>query len=360
MRIAQIAPIIESVPPKKYGGTERVVSALTEQLVKMGHDVTLFASGDSQTSAKLISIYPKSLREVKIEDMYGLNYWQLLNIGTAFKMQDQFDIIHDHNGHSSLPTANIAKTPIVMTLHGAFDARSKKLYEALNSPHFVAISKAQRKSAPNLNYAGIVYNGLEMNDYPFSETDEGYLLFVGRISFEKGLHHAINVAQYLNLPLIIAAKLDTSDVIYFEEYIKPRLSDQIKWIGEVDQLQRNELMSKAICLLHPITWKEPFGLTMIEAMACGCPVIAFNKGSIPEIIKNGKTGYIVEDAEEMIDAVANIKSINRAFCREYVLGRFNCENMAKGYEQIYTKVVKQHLRSKRRELNKQLLAQNIH
>lgn len=339
MRIAQVAPIVERVPPKKYGGTERVVHSLTEELVKRGHEVTLFASGDSKTSAKLISVYPKSLREVKLKDLYGQNIWTMLNIGLAYSQADSFDIIHDHVGHPSLPTANISPTPVVMTLHGAFTAENKRIFETLKKPYFVSISESQAKSAPNVNYAGNVYNGLPMENYPFSEENDGYLLFVGRISMEKGVHHAIEVAQYLDLPLIIAAKLESVDLPYFNEYVGPRLSENIKWIGEVDEAERNILMSKALCFLHPVTWKEPFGLTMIEAMACGCPVVALNKGSIPEVVENGRSGYVVNDIDEMIDAVNHIKRIDRAECRQYSLENFSATRMAEGYEKIYEKII---------------------
>lgn len=339
MKIAQIAPIIERVPPKKYGGTERVVYALTEELVKRGHKVTLFASGDSLTSAELVSVYPKALREAKIKDLYGLNVYTVMNIGLAYSRQNEFDIIHDHNGHLSLPTANIAKTPVVMTLHGAFSPENKRLFETLNRLHYVSISHAQAQSAPKLNYAGNVYNGLYMEHYPFGEEDAGYLLFVGRISMEKGVHVAIDVAEYLNLPLIIAAKLESVDLPYFNEYIGPRLSETVKWIGEVDENERNRLMSKALCTLHPITWKEPFGLTMIEAMACGSPVVGMNKGSVPEIIKDGISGFVVNDTDEMIEAVSRIKTIDRAQCRTYALENFGAVNMADGYERVYREIL---------------------
>lgn len=339
MKIAQVAPIIERVPPKKYGGTERVVYNLTEELVKMGHQVTLFASGDSETSAKLFSVYPKALREVRVDDIYGMNYWSLLNIGMAYEKQDEFDIIHDHNGHLSLPAANISKTPTVITLHGAFTAQNKPLFQAMNKPYYVSISDSQTHPAPKLHYAGTVYNGLNMENYPFSKSHDGYLLFVGRISMEKGVHIAIEAAQFLNLPLIIAAKLEAVDMPYFQEYVGPKLSDQIKWIGEVDEEERNKLMSKALCFLHPVTWREPFGLTLIEALACGCPVVAMNKGSIPEIVENGKTGYVVEDVDEMIEAVNQIYKIDRGYCRKYALEKFSARRMAEGYVRVYEKII---------------------
>lgn len=342
MKIAQIAPVIERVPPEKYGGTERIVHALTEELTEMGHQVTLFATGDSKTSAKLVSVYPRALRKAKIDNLYGANAWTLLNIGLAYKMQSQFDIIHDHNNDISLPVATLATTPVVMTIHGAFNENVKKIFQVLNSVNIVTVSKAQAEPLPNLNYAGNVYHGLDMAKYPFSEANDGYLLFVGRISMEKGVHHAIEVANQLDLPLIIAAKLEFQaphDIAYFHEYIEPKLSDQIRWVGEVDEAERNKLMSKALCFLHPITWREPFGLTVIESMACGCPVVAFNKGSTPEIIVDGKTGYVVKDVQEMVEAVKKIKLINRRICRQHSLSNFNSKRMAKEYEAIYKKVL---------------------
>jgi glycosyltransferase involved in cell wall biosynthesis len=347
MKIAQIAPLIERVPPKKYGGTERVIHDLTEELVRRGHDVTLFASGDSETSAKLVSVYPKALREVKMKDIYGSNIWGLLNIGIAYQLQEEFDVIHDHNWYLSLPTANLSQTPTVMTLHGPLTNENRSTFEAMDNINYVSISKSQTFGAPNLNYTGTVYNGLNMDHYPVSKKDGGYLLFVGRIAREKGVHIAIEMAQKLNLPLIIAAKVDKiipEDVRYFNQLIKPKLSDQIRWIGEIEEEERNELMSKALCFLHPVTWREPFGLTLIESMACGAPVVAFNLGSIPEIITEGKTGFIVSTKDEMLQAIKNIKKIDRLECSRITKEKFSARNMAKGYEEVYAKVMakKQH------------------
>ena len=339
MRIAQIAPIVERVPPKKYGGTERMVHALIEELVQRGHDVTLFASGDSQTSAKLESVYPRGIREAKIKDLYGVNPWTLLNLGLAYEMQDEFDIIHDHLAPVSIPTANIATTPVVMTMHGAFNAQNKKLFQSMQGPHIVTISESQMYSLPSLNHAGTVYNGLPMEHYPFGAEMGEYLLFVGRISMEKGTHIAIDVAQQLDLPLVIAAKVDDHDIGYFKEYVEPRLSDRIQWIGEVNEEERNKLMMNARCFLHPITWREPFGLVLIEALATGCPVVAFDKGSIPEIIDTGVTGYVVQDLDTMIEAVENIGAIDRAECRKRALNNFSAKRMADGYEAVYRKIL---------------------
>lgn len=338
MRIAQIAPIIERVPPRKYGGTERVVSALTEELVRRGHEVTLFASGDSITSARLVSIYPRALREAKLKDLYGTNTWTLFNIGTAYERQDEFDIIHDHNSFLSIATANIARTPVVMTVHGPFTPENRHIFKSLRKPHIVTISDAQA-TVPDLNYAGTVYNGLDLASYPFSTEHDGYLLFVGRISQEKGLHLAIELALNVNMPLIIAAKLDDVDRSYFQQYVEPYLSEKIRWIGEVDEEERNQLMSRAFCLVHAATWREPFGLTLIEAMACGCPVLGTNIGSIPEIVVHGKTGYVVSSVEEMIDAVYAMDAIDRTECRRHALDTFSASRMADGYERIYEKAM---------------------
>ncbi|MBX4189080.1 glycosyltransferase family 4 protein [Candidatus Parcubacteria bacterium] len=338
MKIAQIAPIIERIPPKKYGGTERVVHTLTEELVRRGHEVTLFASGDSLTSAKLFSIYPRALREAKLKEIYGLNTWTLFNIGEAYAHQQEFDIMHDHNGYISLPTANICETPVVMTYHGPFTVENRHIFRKLSRPYLVTISKSQA-IVPGLNYIDTIYNGLDLAHYPFSNDHEGYLLFVGRISMEKGVHNAIQIALNLDLPLIIAAKLDDVDQPYFHTYVEPYLSEKITWIGEVDEAERNHLMSRALCFIHAITWREPFGLTLIEAMACGCPVVAFNIGSIPEIIVHGKTGFTVNTMEEMIDAVLSIGSIDRAQCREHALSNFNEKKMADGYERVYKQIL---------------------
>ncbi len=334
MRIAQIAPLIESVPPKAYGGTERVVHTLAEHLVRMGHDVTLFASGDSVTAGRLHSVYPVSLREAKLRPDTATSL-ALLNIGKAFELQDEFDIIHDHTG-LSMPVANIARTPSLITLHGNITSDDKRVLESFKHPLLNSISHAQARTIRHLdNYTGNVYNGLDMEEYPFSREDDGYLLLVGRLSEEKGIHQAIEAAQYLNLPLLIAAKLDNADRDYFRKYVRPRISGRVRWVGEVDEEKRNQLMKKARCLLHPALWEEPFGLVLIEAMACGCPVIAYERGSIPEVIVHKKTGFIVQDIHEMIAAIQHVHEIDRAACRDHALSNFSGRLMAESYLKIY-------------------------
>lgn len=347
MRIAINSPIIERIPAKKYGGTERVIYALTEELVKMGHKVTLFASGDSITSAKLVSVFPRALREPGsgVSDIYGPNGWSMMNIGLPYTMQEEFDIIHEHHNIIAAPTANLSKTPVVMTIHGALDVdpSHSALYEAFNNINYVSISNSQARPAPKMNWAGTVYNGTLYGDYTFQKTPGDYLLFVGRISQQKGVHHAIEVAQKLDMPLIIAAKLENADgnIQYFKEKIEPHLNDKIRWIGEVDEKERNELMKNALCFLHPVTWSEPFGLTLAESMACGCPVVAFAKGSIPEIILNGKTGFVVNTVDEMVEAVKKVHTINREDCHTYALDNFNPRKMAEEYVKIYEKILAQ-------------------
>lgn len=343
LKIAQIAPIWYRVPPKEYGGIERVVYDLTEELVEMGHDVTLFASGDSETSAKLVSYTPKGLVEAGKRSFQVSNSYYLQHIGKTYEMYKEFDIIHDHINSVNLPAANFIKTPVVVTMHGPITAERRKIFETYKNVNYVGISKSQTKYFPDINVVGTVYNGLDMSNYPFGSKDKGYLLFVGRIAKVKGVHFAIEVARKLDMPLIIAAKLDGRDKKYFEKYVKPYLNSKIKWIGEVTQKERNNLFKNALCLINPINWKEPFGLTMIEAMACGCPVVAFNNGSASEIIQNGQTGFVVEDFDEMVMAVKRVKEINRRECRDYSLGNFNSKRMAQGYERIYRNIIEDRL-----------------
>ena len=337
MKIAQLAALIERIPPRRYGGVERFVNYLTEELVRRGHDVTLFATADSKTKAKLISSAPHPLREMHAADTTAFT---LLNVAKVYKNSARFDIIHNQLDYYALPTADLSTTPTITTLHGPINPENKQIYEEYKNQNFVSISNAQRIGADHLNWVSTIYHGIPVENFRFGAKPKDYLLYVGRISLEKGTHIAMNVAVTLNKKLIIAAKLDKADIDYFNQYVAPRLYNKnISWIGEVTDNERNKLMSSALCLLHPVTWPEPFGLTLIEAMACGCPVIAFREGSIPEIVINKKTGFVVEKEKEMIHAVEKISSISRPACRKHIEKNFNLKKMVDAYEKLYYKIV---------------------
>lgn len=344
MKIAQIVPTIERTPPKKYGGTERVAYALTEELVARGHEVTLFATGDSITSAHLKYIHPKSLREAGVKNLYGYsghNSWTLAHVGYAYEMQHMFDIIHDHTDFASFALAHCSKTPVVVTLHNVISPEDRLLFDHLSNPYYVLISQAQGKYLRKDHTVGVVHNGLDLGSYPFSSQHDGYLLYVGQLTPFKGAHRAVQIARRTGLPLILAAKLEDQYRNYFDTQIKPYLNQKIVWIGEVNEAQRNSLMKKALCFLHPISWREPFGLTLIEAMACGCPVVAYNSGSIPEIVWHKKTGYVVNSIDEAVQAVGRIDRIDRALCRSHVLKHFSTQIMTDEYEAVYSRILDQ-------------------
>ena len=337
MKIAQLASLVERIPPKRYGGIERFVHYLTEELVRRGHAVTLFATADSKTKGKLISSAPRPLREMYVADTTAFT---LLNVAKVYKNSGQFDIIHNQLDYYTLPTAALSTTPTIPTLHGPINPENKQIYDQYKDHRFVSISNAQRRGADNLNWVSTIYHGIPVEKFRFGAKPKDYLLYVGRISLEKGTHTAMNVATTLNKKLIIAAKLDKADIDYFNQYVAPRLYNKnISWVGEVTDNERDKLMSNALCLLHPVTWPEPFGLTMIEAMACGCPVVAFREGSIPEIVINKRTGFVVEKEKEMIHAVEKISSISRQACRKHIEKNFNLKRMVDSYEKLYYEIV---------------------
>jgi glycosyltransferase involved in cell wall biosynthesis len=266
-------------------------------------------------------------------------------LGRVYQHAREFDIIHDHMDTRALPFAELSPTPVVLTLHGNLYPEVWPLYEEFKRPYLVSISKSLQQSQPqSFNHVGVVYNGLALENTPFNAEHGSYLLFVGRICREKGTHHAITIAERLDLPLIIAAKLERSeqDRRYFRKYVRPRLNEKIKWIGEVNDTEKYELMKNALCFLHPITWSEPFGLTLIESMATGTPVVAFAKGSIPEIIDHGTTGFVVNTLNEMEAAVKNVTSLDRTASRQRVLTYFNEKAMTDGYEAVYKKILANH------------------
>jgi glycosyltransferase involved in cell wall biosynthesis len=333
-----IAPLEMRVPPIGYGGTELVVSLLTEELVKSGHDVTLFASGDSVTSAKLVSVCPEFLRGKQREK----SIYNLRNVVACLERATGFDIIHNHTLLEGLSLAGLTRTPMLTTLHGDLKNDWRQLFLDYKGWYNTISNSAKRLLPEKDQFAGVVYNAIDVKSYPFNDSPGEYMLFLARMSREKGPHLAIEVSRRLNRKLILAGNIDTVDEQYFREEVLPRVdNDLIKFVGEADNKMKRDLMSGAICLLAPITWDEPFGLFLVEAMACGTPVIIFNRGSAPEVVKNGETGYVVDTIEEMVRVVNKVSTINRRRCREHVELNFDVPKLGKNYLQAYSMVLQQ-------------------
>ena len=336
MKIAQIAPLMESVPPRLYGGTERIVFWLTEELVKQGHDVTLFATGDSITSAELVPCARGALRlDPNVRD--PVPHYMLMLDRVRQRAQD-FDVLHFHIDCYHFPLFRPMAGRTLTTLHGRQDLPDlRPFYLGFSDMPLVTISNAQRQPIPNANFAGTIYHGLPLNLYkPIFQPRGGYVVFLGRISPEKGPDRAIAIARALGVPLKIAAKVDKVDEAYFREQIEPLLGDPgIEFIGEVNESQKSELLGEASALLFPVDWPEPFGLVMIEAMACGTPVLAFRHGSVPEIIDDGITGRIVDTVAEAIVALPEVLALDRRAVRRRFEERFLAARMAKDYGRVY-------------------------
>lgn len=339
MKIAQISPLYESVPPRLYGGTERVVSYLTEALIKQGHDVTLFASGDSKTNAELISNVDEALRlKENVQDTLAHHIVQLQEV---IERIDQFDILHFHTDYLHFPFTYKAKTALLTTLHGRMDIPDLQyVYNKFRKQPLVSVSYAQRKPLPQANWIANSYHGLPLDLYKKGDGKGDYLLFLGRISPEKGPEAAIDIAKKAGLKLKIAAKVDSADYTYFMNCIKPKLQDpDVEFLGEVNEVQKKQLLSDAKGLLFPIRWPEPFGMVMIESLACGTPVIAYANGSVPEIIDNNKTGFIVDSFEAAVNAVAKLDLLDRDEIRAIFETRFSADVMAENYISIYKKLL---------------------
>jgi glycosyltransferase involved in cell wall biosynthesis len=340
MRIAQIAPLHEAVPPKLYGGTERVVSYLTEALVELGHDVTLFASGDSTTAGHLEPAWPHALRlDPGICDTFAPH---LLLLEKVRRVAHTFDILHFHLSYLPFPTFSPLVVPFVTTLHGRLDLPElQPVFDMFPQAPVVSISDSQRVPLPDANWLDTVYHGLPKNlltpQAPAQPAQPAYLAFLGRICAEKRVDLAIEIAARAGLPLKIAAKVDRADETYFRNVIQPLLSQpHVEFVGEIDDAQKSGFLSGARALLFPIDWSEPFGLVMIEAMACGTPVVAFNRGSVPEVIAHGVTGYIVDDVAGAVDAVSRLDMLSRTEIRAAFVRRFTSRTMAQHYLNIYT------------------------
>lgn len=340
MRIAQIAPLWERVPPTTYGGTELVVGLLTEELVRRGHEVTLFASGDSITKATLESVHPQALRLDK--SVKEATIYDMLQLTRVYERAKDFDIIHSHMGCVALPYARLVKTPTVHTLHGIFTPDNEKLFTYARQQPFISISHDQREPRLGLNYAATVYNGIDTSTYRFypKPSDPPYLAFLGRLSPEKGTHLAIEIAKRSGWTLKMAGKIDVVDVEYYETEIKPHIDgEQIQYLGEANHVQKNILLGNAVATLFPITWREPFGLVMIESMVSGTPVIAMNLGSTSEVIAHEETGFLCRSVEDCLEALQRIPEIDRVKCRQHVEANFSVERMTDGYEAVYQQVL---------------------
>ncbi len=339
MRIAQVAPMFEAVPPKLYGGTERVVSFLTEELVAMGHDVTLFATGDSVTAARLAATRSEALRlDPTVRDWVALYYKM---VETIFRRAHEFDVVHFHIDYFPLSLFARQGTPYLTTLHGRLDlAEFGEVYRTFPDAPMVSISDSQRLPIPDLNWARTVKHGLPANLLTPQPGGQDYFAFLGRISPEKRLDRAIQIAAAAGVKLKVAAKVDVADKVYFENVIRPLLgSPDIEFIGEIDDSQKPAFLSGARALLFPIDWPEPFGLVMVEAMACGTPVIAFRHGSVPEVIDEGVTGFIVDNVEQAVAAAGRIGELDRRRIRGVFEKRWTARRMATDYVELYQELM---------------------
>ena len=346
MKIALLAPPYLSVPPKRYGWTEKIVSLLADGLVERGHDVTLFATGDSLTRAKLVSIFPEELGNSGLKKDDGL--LPLINYSNCVKHSKEFDIIHNHGQYLAMFATDASSVPVVHTIHGSYykgevPEEKREVLKFFSGNKFVSISDNQRGGFPELNFVGTVYNGIDLSKFTYNEKPRGdYILWVGRIVAKKGVMEAIQTAKEVNIPLVIAAAIDPADMPYYEREVRPHIDGKlVSYIGEINQHSSDELYGNALCTLFPISWHEPFGLVMVESMACGTPVVAYNIGSVPEIITHEKNGFIVEiesGVDGLVHAVRRTGEIKRGDCRLHVENNFSAEKMVIGYENIYKKL----------------------
>ena len=340
MKIAQIAPLYESVPPLAYGGTERVVHYLTEELVAMGHDVTLFASGDSKTSAELIPGCERALRlDPNCRDPLAHH---MVMMDQLAKQRDRFDVFHFHIDYLHFLMSRLTRLPQLTTLHGRLDLPELQgVYKSFDDMRVVSISDAQRAPLAAANWLGTVLHGLPRDELPFCAAPSDYFAFIGRISPEKRVDRAIEIATSLGVPLKIAAKVDRADQEYHEREIAHLLDNPlVEFIGEIGQKDKAAFLGNARALLFPIDWPEPFGLVMIEAMSCGTPVVAFRNGSVPEVIEDGISGFIVDDMKQAIRAASRIDRLSRAQVREAFERRFTARRMAEDYVELYHRIAK--------------------
>jgi glycosyltransferase involved in cell wall biosynthesis len=339
MRIAQVAPLFESVPPKKYGGTERVVSYLTEELVRQGHEVALFASGDSETAARLVAGSPRALwQEPGCRDPLP-HHVRLVEL--VAREADRFDVIHFHLDYVHFPAVGSLPCPTVTTLHGQLHPPDEEaLFDAYFRAPLVSISDSQRRPIPRANWQATVYHGMPLETHTFREKPGSYLAFLGRLSPEKGVIQAVEIARQTHMPLRVAAKIYPGERPYYQEVIEPlfRASPWVEFVGEVGGESKDAFLGGASALLFPIEWAEPFGLVMIESMACGTPVVAYRRGSVPEVMTDGVTGFVVDDLPAAVDAVRAAAELDRRACRRAFVERFGVKRMASEYLAVYRRL----------------------
>ena len=335
MKIAILAPIAWRTPPEKYGPWEQVASNIAEGMVKKGLDVTLFATGNSRTAGKLEYVSKTAYAE---DNSLDPKVWECLHISNVMERAHEFDIIHNNFDFLPLTYSRLIDTPVVTTIHGFSSQQIIPVYKKYNSnSHYVSISNSDR--SPELDYIATVYNGIDSTDFTFNEKPADYLLFFGRIHPHKGTYESIQIAKKANMKLIISGLIQ--DEAYFNEKVKPYINDKdIVYVGNSGPRKREKLLGEAIALLHPISFDEPFGLSVAEAMFCGTPVVAFNRGSMPELIEDNKTGYLVNSMSDAVEAVNKINSIDRKFCREWAMSNFSLEKMTEGYLNTYKQILK--------------------
>lgn len=339
MRIAQLAPLAEAIPPSLYGGTERVVSALTEELVRRGHAVTLFASGDSRTTATLVPLIERALRlDPAVEDAYA---YTMLQLGAAYARAGAFDVIHNHLDYFAWPCARLVRTPTLTTMHGRLDLPDlPPVVREYREQPLVSISDNQRTPLAWAHWAATVYNGIDLAPYVFHDRPGGYFAFIGRVSPEKNLEGAIAIARATGIPLKIAAKVDPVDADYYEAEVAPLIDGRlVEYLGEIGEGEKGAFLGGAYALLFAVDWPEPFGLAMPEAMACGTPVLALRRGAVPEVVADGVTGFVRDTEEELAEVAWRIPALDRAACRRRVEERFSAAAMADGYEAVYQTLV---------------------
>ena len=337
IKVAMLAPIAWRTPPRDYGPWELVVGNLTEGLIKKGVDVSLFATGDSITNAKLYSVCKKGYEEDK---SINAEVWKLLHISEVFERAEEFDIIHNHFDYPVLTYSKLVKTPVVTTIHGFSSSEIYPVYEKYNeNTYYVSISNADRYD--KLDYISTVYNGINLSDFTFNPIGGDYLVYLGRICYEKGAYEAIQIAKKANKILKIAGIIQEKD--YYEQKIKPLIDNkQIIYLGVISNEEKNQLLGNALCMLHPVMKPERFGLTMAESMACGTPVLGFNKGSVKEVVRNGKIGFVVKNIEEAVKNLPKLEQIKREDCRNHVEKFFSIEKMVGGYIEVYKKIINLH------------------